>query len=247
LHLTACAKREMHRISFADTRYGRDYLAPGALKCRHRHARGYVAVVLAGSYIEAGDEGRRRVGPGDALVHRPFDGHLDVVGRHGADVLNLPLPEGRSLPIGMHIADPDTLARIAETDPAAASALLDATVELPALHEDWPDLLAAALRSQSNTLIAGWAASMGLAAATVSRGFRMMFGLSPARYRAEMRARRAFAALTAGEEPLAQLALSSGFADQAHLTRAISALTGETPSAWRRTSNPFKTAKRRSA
>jgi hypothetical protein len=50
----------MPRISFADTRYGRDRLAPGMLKRRHRHARGYVAVVLIGSSVEAGDEGRRR-------------------------------------------------------------------------------------------------------------------------------------------------------------------------------------------
>jgi AraC-like DNA-binding protein len=237
----------MAKLSFADTRFGRDRLAPGVLKRRHRHARGYVAVVLAGSYVEAGDEGRRRVGPGDALIHRPFDGHLDVVGCRGAVVLNLPLPANWSSPMGVRVADPDRIARVAEADPAAASALLDTDAEVPLLLDDWPDLLAAALRAQSDVRITGWAASMDLAPATASRGFRAVFGLTPARYRAEMRARRAFAALTEGDEPLATLALSSGFADQAHLSRAISALTGDAPSAWRRASNPFKTTKERPA
>lgn len=233
-------------IAFADTRYGRDRLAAGIIKRRHRHAPGYIAVVLAGGYVEAGDEGRRRVGPGDAIVHGPFDGHLDLVGPCGAEVLNLPLPADCPLPAGVRVADPDALARIAEADPAAASALLDATGELPSLRDDWPDLLAAELQSRSDLRIADWAASTGLAAATVSRGFRAAFGLSPARYRAETRARRAFLALTACDLPLAQLALATGFADQAHFARAISALTGRAPSLWRRGSNPFKTVKRRS-
>ena len=226
---------------FAETRFGRERLAAGSVKRRHRHARGYVAVVLAGSYVEAGDERRRRLGPGDALVHREFDGHLDLIGRHGADVLNLPLPANRPLPIGVRVADPDAVARIAEADPEAACSLLETAEDIAPLEDDWPDVLAAALRMRSDLRITDWAAAMGLACATVSRGFRAIFGLSPARYRAEIRARRAFAVLTAGGLPLAELALASGFADQAHLSRAIAGLTGAPPSAWRRTSNPFKT------
>ena len=65
------------RSAIAHTRLGRDRLVAGTVMQRHRHAIGYVAVVLAGGYLEAGDAGRRRVGPGDALVHRPFEGHLD--------------------------------------------------------------------------------------------------------------------------------------------------------------------------
>jgi AraC-like DNA-binding protein len=231
----------MRQVFFADTRFGRERLAPGSIKRRHRHAQGYIAVVLSGGYVEAGDEGRRRVGPGDAIVHRQFDGHLDLVGAHGADVLNLPLPAGRVLALGLRVADPDGVARLAEADPATAAALLEATGELPLLEEDWPDLLAADLRSRPELRIADWAKQAGLAPATVSRGFRSVFGVAPARYRAEMRARRAFAALAESDTPLADLALSSGFADQAHLSRAIADLTGHTPSAWRRRSNPFKT------
>ncbi len=93
----------------------------------------------------------------------------------------------------------------------------------------------------SDVRLAEWAATTGLAPATVSRGFRAAFGVPPARYRAEARARRAFAALSSGDDPLVEIALACGFADQAHFSRAIVALTGFAPTAWRRTSNPFKT------
>ena len=44
----------------------RQTVQPGALP-RHRHAEGYVAVVIAGGYEEAGDTGRRRVSAGDVV------------------------------------------------------------------------------------------------------------------------------------------------------------------------------------
>ncbi|MDC0716159.1 helix-turn-helix domain-containing protein [Nannocystis bainbridge] len=37
-----------------------------------------------------------------------------------------------------------------------------------------------------------------------------------------------------GDEPLATIAATAGFADQAHMTRDIRALTGRTPGEWRR-------------
>jgi AraC-like DNA-binding protein len=44
---------------------------------------------------------------------------------------------------------------------------------------------------------------------------------------------RAWLAL-AGRRPLADIAAETGFADQPHMTRAITALTGVSPRAWRR-------------
>ena len=111
-----------------------------------------------------------------------------------------------------------------------------------ALQDDWPDLLAVALRAQSDLRIAEWAASTGLAPATVSRGFRAVFGLSPARYRAEMRARRAFAALTAGDAAVGDTRAGQRIRGSgASVARDLRDLTGAPPSAWRRASNPFKT------
>jgi len=228
-------------VEIAHTRLGRDRLDAGATMHRHRHGIGYVAIVLAGGYLESGDAGRRSVGPGDALVHRPFEGHLDQIGPRGAVVVNLPLPPSRALPDAFRVTDADAVARAAESDLVAATDLLEPGMDVVAAEDDWPDRLAALLRSRSDVRLAEWAAATGLASATVSRGFRAAFGVPPARYRAEARARRAFAALSSGDSPLVEIALACGFADQAHFSRAIVTLTGFAPTAWRRTSNPFKT------
>jgi AraC-like DNA-binding protein len=41
-----------------------------------------------------------------------------------------------------------------------------------------------------------------------------------------------------GHQPLSQIALSCGFADQAHLARIFRRETGLAPSAWRRANRP---------
>lgn len=73
----------------------------------------------------------------------------------------------------------------------------------------------------------------GLADATISRGFRMVFGLSPSTYRVQAKGRLAWRKIVGGCESLASVALDSGFCDQAHMTRTLGAVTGETPNYWR--------------
>jgi len=67
-----------------------------------------------------------------------------------------------------------------------------------------------------------------------------VFETSPAAFRAEARVHRALALMAAGGASLAGIAAGTGFADQAHMTRAIRALTGRPPGYWLR-SNWFKT------
>jgi len=220
----------------------RQHLAGGDRALRHRHARAYAALVLGGDYVEAGDAGRRRVSAGEVVLHDGFEAHANQFGAHGATVLNLPLPDNwRSPAAFMRVADPDAVVRAAERDPAAAVAALTGQLEpLPSQTGDWPDRLADALRTGALLSLGDWAEQHRLAAATVSRGFRQAFGVSPVRYRAETRALAAWRSL-ALDASLADLAAETGFADQAHMTRAIVALTGRPPGAWRR-SNRFKTA-----
>jgi AraC-like DNA-binding protein len=197
---------------------------------RHRHAEGYVALVLAGGYIEAGDRGRMRVEAGQAVIHGPHESHQDDFSTAGASVLNLPLigPDP-DVAVG-HVDDADAIARLAERDPHQAAALLRATFRpLAARLNDWPDLLAAVLATEPECRLADWAAAMGIAPPSLSRGFRRAYGTSPKRYRLELRAIRAARLLPGWRESIAALAAETGFADQAHLTRAIVALTGRTP------------------
>lgn len=196
---------------------------------RHRHADGYIAVVLSGGYHEAGDEGRFAAHPGTVVVHGRWTAHFDHFGNRGARVLNLPAIPGLAPGAGT-IADVDIVARIAERDPVAAAGHVRAHCCADVgLCNDWPDLLAAVLRVDPDTPLAPWARHMKLDPASVSRGFARAYGVSPKRFRLEARTRRAIAALADWRGSLADLAADQGFADQAHLTRSVGAMTGVPP------------------
>lgn len=197
---------------------------------RHRHGEGYVALVLAGGYVEAGDRGRLRVEAGQAVVHGAYESHGNAFSGAGARVLNLPvIGAAAGEPLG-HVDDADAIARLAERDVSQAVELLRQTFRPSAARlNDWPDLLAAALAADPNLGLTEWAAAMGIAPQSLSRGFRQAYGVSPKRYRLELRALQALRRLPAWPGSMAMLAAETGFADQAHLTRAIVALTGRTP------------------
>jgi AraC-like DNA-binding protein len=196
---------------------------------RHRHAEGYIAVVLAGGFEEAGDDGRFTARAGTVVVHGRYEAHQDRFEARGARVLNLPAIAGLKAGAG-HVADPDAVARLAERDPRAAAELVrESFVAAASRAADWPDLLAEALRTDPDLALTGWAHAMRLDPASVSRGFARAYGVSPKRFRLEARARRAALALDGWRGSLAAFAADHGFADQAHLNRAVLALTGQTP------------------
>jgi AraC-like DNA-binding protein len=218
---------------FAAVIEGHDSWAAHASIPRHRHAHAYAAVLLEGTYEECGSFGRHRVRPGQVLLHRAFDAHLNRFTRHGARILNMRLDQAPGFPLG-EVADVDRLAHTANTDPLAARRML--TEQLRPIERaaaDWPDLLAQDLLSDPGLSLGAWALRHGLAPATVSRGFAQVFCITPAAYRAEARAHRALALLAADTGSLAEVADSAGFADQAHMTRAVGALTGRPPGHWR--------------
>jgi AraC-like DNA-binding protein len=204
-------------------------LTPGGRFDRHRHAHAYAALVLTGGYVEAGDRGRFHARPGQVLIHGAWESHMDAVSGQGATVLNLPYAGEAGFGVGS-VADPDAVARAAERDLVEASGLLiERLAAVEAGAGDWPDRLAAALRNDPATVLEFWAESEGLSPETVSRGFRQAFGISPRRYRAEQRALAAVRALTHRDLPPAALAAELGFADQAHMSRAVAAVTGLPP------------------
>ena len=198
---------------------------------------------MSGGYVEAGDTGRFAVAPGDVLVHGPFEAHMDRFGPNGAEVLNLPLLAGIELPPILRLGDPDEIARLAERDGReAAGRVVEVAKAVPACAGDWPDTLAAALRQDPELSLSRWAHDNGLAPASVSRGFAAAYGVGPARYRADVQVRRAWRAIVSTDAPLSIIAAEAGFADQAHMTRGVTAITGAPPGRWRTaTSNPFKT------
>lgn len=196
---------------------------------RHRHADPYAAVVLAGGYVEAGENGRIVAAPGTVIVHDPFGAHRDIFGDCGAQVLNLAVASGLQSGV-WEIDDPDAVVRLAERNPGAASALVAEKARRGGQRlDDWPDRLAAMLRVDPAQSIADWADAQGLHPASVSRGFARAYGVSPKRFRHEARVRRAIDLLADWDESLAALAAETGFADQAHLARSVRDIAGAAP------------------
>jgi len=204
---------------------------------RHRHDTAYAAVVLKGSYVEAGDTGRHRLTEGDVIVHRDYESHLNWFGPHGAEVLVLPVADNWSEPIFGQFDNPDYIVRLAERCPKRAiSALRSRLKALQPAFADWPDFLAADLIADPELCIAQWAQRHQMHPGSVSRGFRQQFGLTPAAFRCAARAQRAVRAVAGSQAPLAEIALAAGFADQAHMGNAVRRLTGLSPTALRRRS-----------
>ncbi len=215
---------------------GRQRRSGCTLLPRHRHQASYLALVLSGGYEEAGDRGRHHVHAGDVVVHGAFEAHLNRYDSSGAEVLNLLLPEWLE-PEGplLRLSDPDFAVRLAEKDPREAiNFLLSTTKSIPLQAADWPDELALSIAQHPHLRIGLWARRRGLADATVSRGFRQIYGLSPSAYRLQIRGRMAWRKAMAGHQSLSELSMDTGFSDQAHMTRAVALITGRTPGSWRK-------------
>jgi AraC-like DNA-binding protein len=78
------------------------------------------------------------------------------------------------------------------------------------------------------------ARSIGLSGSHFCRRFSKTFGMSVHRYVMRRRVARAQALMMASDEPLCDIALRCGLADQSHLTRWFRRVTGTTPASWRR-------------
>ncbi len=214
-------------------------LPAGSVLPRHRHAKPYLTLVTRGSYVEAGDHGRFKVGPGDVLIHGLFSAHADWVGtRNDVETFNVELNDVCQVAPLCFSPRFDDVIKLLKTDlPAAKALLLESIRPKTAPLSDWPDVMAKAIRDDPSKSVNYWCDSFGLAPATVSRGFKRTFGVSAAQYRATARARQAYHALIQSDTALVHIADHFRFSDQAHFTRSIRALTGEPPSRWRQIKN----------
>jgi len=73
-----------------------------------------------------------------------------------------------------------------------------------------------------------------LSASHFSRAFKATFGTTVLDYIHQRRVERAQQLMLVSEQSLSQIALSCGFADQAHYCRVFRAVAGISPNAWRR-------------
>lgn len=218
-------------MKLCDFAIGRERLEPGRDKPRHRHVAPYAIVVLRGAFDQTSYAGRVRVHAGDLLVEPTLDCHENRMVSAGLEILRLPWPDvddGACYPL----ADVDAIARAAERDVREAIALARATGTPRRSANDLPDELALALRD--GVEIGAWAETRGIARETASRSFTRAYGVSARQFRLELRARAAWLEVVRTRRPLAAIASEAGFADQAHMTRAVRTLTGDSPARWRR-------------
>jgi AraC-like DNA-binding protein len=205
---------------------------------RHRHLRPYATVVLAGCFEESGYAGRIRAVAGDVLIHPALDCHTNFRVTSSVTLIRLDWADLSGKGAFHRLGDVEDLARVAQKDSHQAALVLASTLEQtipePARRaNDWPDLLAEDLTQNTSLELGVWAEENGLAPETVSRGFKQAYGIAPALFKAELRARSAWIEVTRSSTSLSAIAARSGFADQAHMTRWIHRISGAPPTAWR--------------
>lgn len=89
-------------------------------------------------------------------------------------------------------------------------------------------------RIETGVAVEEVARAVGLSPAYFSRAFKASTGLAPIQWLTGRRCQRARELLADPEIPLSQVALATGFCDQAHFTRTFARLIGQSPGAWRR-------------
>lgn len=215
------------------------HYAPGE-ECRpHRHDWAQVSLLLAGGYVEDSDQGRARAdGPGLSAKPGLFE-HENRFGDAGALILSLNLEA--IAPERYFVARPaaghDTLRRMAagETGMTVLAGSLPGEPSGPvAAPGPWLNHAHDRLLAEPELSIAALARSFGLHPVRFARLFREAFAQSPTAARQNRRAARAVERIVRSATPLAEIAAAEGFADQAHLSRAVGQATGWSPGRLRR-------------
>lgn len=134
---------------------------------------------------------------------------------------------GRAAPAGGHAQGAEDLLR-------ELLAALDPPVDPPAhAPPAWLGEARASLE-RGEASIRALAGRLDLHPVHLACAFRRHHGMGPSEYRRRARIRRAATLLVDSDRPLVEIAYECGFADQAHMTRALRRLLGETPAGLRR-------------
>jgi len=220
----------MHAHTGFETRHdARDVLRT------HRHDGAYAALVIDGSHVEMSADGPIDCVPGTLVLHPRWHAHGNRFGNVGAKVVNLDLDggiTGDALRV-LRVHDAKDALAVFTRAPHRLAELIAACNAAPAstLHPWQRAFLRELEHGEQDIALLAQAAGVSLAHA--SRTFVKSHGMSPQLLRRELRCRRALRLLADGMA-LVDIATTTGFADQAHLTRTLRATTGAPPSQLRR-------------
>jgi len=223
----------------------------------HAHEGASLCFLLRGGFVERHGRAAVDCAPASLVWRAPGSEHADIFGEGGAHCFNVELaPEllrGRAAGAGGgldasggKIAWAATRLLSAARGATAADALLVEERALALVSELWPgptpraaprhvrraaELLRA--RAFAPWSLAGVAHEAGLHPMHLARAFRHAFGESVGQFVRRLRVEAATRELARSNAGLAEIAASTGFADQAHLTRVFRRLTGLTPGRFR--------------
>jgi len=230
--------------------------AAGLRQAPHAHEEAQMTILLAGRIRET-VAGREECGtPLSVVVKPPGVWHADEIGPSGAWTFQITFPPSAGIAEGaspfwrwMHggpaVRTMLALAEAVERGIGGArleDRLWDAVGAIPApdpVRRD-PGEEIRRVRERiddepGSATVVALARQAGLHPASLTRAFRRSFGISVVGYRTGRRFRRAAAAIAArADGDLTRIALDSGYADHAHLTRDFRRRSGLTPSEYRR-------------
>ncbi|MEO8218258.1 MAG: AraC family transcriptional regulator [Acidobacteriota bacterium] len=236
---------------------------------RHTHAHPYFCFVIDGEIGERTGGRFRQSGAGSLLYHAQGVRHTNDFGGHGAVRLNI---EITSAPANFDSSIRDSMNRSRDLsstavaalasplerafygrDTAAAKSILEELLrELVSPRErleSEPPWLKHALEHIRNGFRGPWslrtiARAAGVNPSHLAREYKRRFGQTVGQHVQHLRVEFAREALLASDMGLAEVALSSGFADQSHFCRAFKRQMGLTPSAFRARASDSRTASR---
>jgi AraC family transcriptional regulator len=189
------------------------YYPPGMSQDSHEHDQPHLSLVLAGEFAE--QIGSRTLDRhfGQGMRRAAGARHAVAFGRAGALLLNIEEDDCvASDGFADWIEGPATQACFDNADGPAPSWLLSARERL--------------LEAPGRTTIQDLAGQCGVHRVHFSRMFAYHFGLRPSVFRIRSMASRALMLTLTQDLSLAEGALEAGFADQAHLTRAVKSSCG---------------------
>jgi len=238
------------------------WFAPSLRLGRHHHARGSVSVILAGGYDSVIGGVDKRCGAETVVMTPPAEPHHNVFLPGPTQMLVVELGEGLDElpPDSARVLDrPDSFPSPGAAQLASRTAL---EVEHPDRFAPLScaglalELLAVALRlresserspprwlfrardllhesSDEATSVSALALAAGVERTRLIRAFRRHFRTTPAAYLRKLRVERAARLLVETADPIAEIAVAAGFADQSHLNRVFKRSMGCTPASFR--------------
>lgn len=227
---------------------------------KHKHELPYLSVVVSGNYRELGENFDQTIVSGSAIFHPANENHENMIGDHGATVINFEFNEefwserkiteiqpvnriicndsrihsfAREMNVQMNLSKRMSLLGIE----GLALMLLDAFLTKEESFDD-VDILKSVeqhlrVNFKKRINLDETAALFDIKKNVLRRRFRRYFGETFTDRIIRLRIQEASRLLSETDLPISDVAIASGFFDQSHLTRHFKKHKGITPNSYR--------------